>query len=415
MMAEPLATANDLRPLPSTKRVLRIAVSWHGTILDSVDVSSPGDVWIDAGDGARRIATLTTDGAELHASEPRWLRTGERATFERDALTYVVDWVEPSAALAARGPADWSLAFVFSVSGLLHAFFVLAAWVTPREGAIYEDTRWARGGVFSAQILKKIDDAPKRRPALDLRAGRRAKGEEGRIGREDTPRADAARSRGGAPRVDPSKRAHDRDVARSSGLLGLFHERGGAAAVSNVFGPGGLGGGLNDALGGVRGHRFGDTAGVGGLATRGTGPGGGGDAIGIGGLASHGNGRGDDGYADVALEGRREAKIRPGRTILVGALGHEEVARVIRRSLSRFKFCYERELSRDPNLAGKIAVAFTIDPLGHVTDVKIEASSLDDDAVERCVTAVMRSLEMPKPRGGGVVHVTYPFVFASTD
>jgi hypothetical protein len=34
--------------------------------------------------------------------------------------------------------------------------------------------------------------------------------------------------------------------------------------------------------------------------------------------------------------------------------------------------------------------------------------------VESCVLTVMRSLKFPKPRGGGIVVVTYPLVFAST-
>jgi len=33
---------------------------------------------------------------------------------------------------------------------------------------------------------------------------------------------------------------------------------------------------------------------------------------------------------------------------------------------------------------------------------------------QSCVIKVMRSLKFPKPRGGGIVVVTYPFVFAAT-
>ena len=39
---------------------------------------------------------------------------------------------------------------------------------------------------------------------------------------------------------------------------------------------------------------------------------------------------------------------------------------------------------------------------------------MNDANVEACVQKVMMSLKFPKPRGGGIVVVTYPFVFAAT-
>ena len=57
---------------------------------------------------------------------------------------------------------------------------------------------------------------------------------------------------------------------------------------------------------------------------------------------------------------------------------------------------------------------FTIAPNGQVAKVKIAESGLDDAAVEGCLTGVMKTLRFPQPKGGGVVVVTYPFVFAQT-
>jgi hypothetical protein len=43
----------------------------------------------------------------------------------------------------------------------------------------------------------------------------------------------------------------------------------------------------------------------------------------------------------------------------------------------------------------------------------VHESDLDSPAVEACVVRVMSSLRFPKPMGGGIVIVTYPFVMDS--
>ena len=93
----------------------------------------------------------------------------------------------------------------------------------------------------------------------------------------------------------------DRKIADRAGLLGVLKGAGGE--VSNVFGPGGLGTGINNTLGGLRGTSMGDAGGAGGLGTRGIGAGGGGSSSGIGGLGTYGHGRGTGGYGNINLGG----------------------------------------------------------------------------------------------------------------
>jgi hypothetical protein len=204
---------------------------------------------------------------------------------------------------------------------------------------------------------------------------------------------------------------HPSKWALNAGLLGLLAPQGG---VSNVFGPGGLGTGINNAMGGLRGSEMGDAGGAGGLGTRGTGASGGGNSLGIGGLGTHG-GRGTGGYGNIDLGGRGKGMTRivPGRTIIQGSLTKEEIGRVIRRNLARFKYCYEKQLNANPNLQGKISVYFSIAPTGAVAQASVRETSMNDQNVESCVLTVMRSLKFPKPWGGGIAVVTYPFVFAT--
>ena len=127
-----------------------------------------------------------------------------------------------------------------------------------------------------------------------------AKEDEGLFGKKDKPKEDKVASTEGAPVVDKDKREEDRKIAMEAlAALGLGPE----SQVSDVMGPGGLGSGINNALGGLRGTAMGDAGGAGGLGTRGTGAGGGGNGLGIGGLGS-GTGRGSGGNGNIDLGGR---------------------------------------------------------------------------------------------------------------
>ena len=339
----------------------------------------------------------------------------DRLVFKHRTLSYRVQFVRGNAALGATGMLDWYFPRIFVISALLHVFFVAAALLTPELNRSMLDELLQNDNRF-AQMILKAPEEEKKTTKLDLSGakGAKAKDDEGRFGKQDKPKEDKLASKAGAPRVDPNKREKDRKIAMNSGLLGML--KGGDSSVSNVFGPGGLGSGINNAMGGLQGADMGDAGGAGGLGTRGTGAGGGGNSLGIGGLGTHGHGRGSGGYGNIDLGGRGKGRTRivPGRTIIKGSLAKAEIARVIRRNLPRFKYCYEKQLSSNPNLGGKISIYFTIAPTGTVPKASVRETTMNSKAVENCAVGVMKSLKFPKPKGGGIVVVTYPFVFAST-
>ena len=133
----------------------------------------------------------------------------------------------------------------------------------------------------------------------------------GKLGKPDLPSEQAAASRPGAPLIDPNKRERDREIVSSSGIFSVLQGMK-QIETSSVFGPGGVGTGLNNALGGIEGTNPGDTAGAGGLGTRGTGPGGGGDSMGIGGLGNgSGIGPGGDDMKPLPSPARDVFKLNP--------------------------------------------------------------------------------------------------------
>lgn len=156
--------------------------------------------------------------------------------------------------------------------------------------------------------------------------------------------------------------------------------------------------------------------GTGGMGIRGTGRGGGGDGFG----RVHGVGDIDTGGGRgvSAGLGRREqraprAHVERGTAEVNGFLSREEIERVVRRHSRGFRYCYERELQDDPELAGQITVNWTIDLDGTVSRSSIEENTMDNRNVESCVLREVRRMRFPEPDGGMVV-VRYPFTFRSS-
>jgi TonB family protein len=94
-----------------------------------------------------------------------------------------------------------------------------------------------------------------------------------------------------------------------------------------------------------------------------------------------------------------------------GGLTKEIIRRVIRSHIHEIRYCYERELSKDPNLYGKIVVKFTILPSGNVHQAGIKSSTMGNENVESCILARVARWTFPKPYKGASVIVSYPFLF----
>jgi TonB family protein len=58
-----------------------------------------------------------------------------------------------------------------------------------------------------------------------------------------------------------------------------------------------------------------------------------------------------------------------------------------------------------------VAVTFTIAATGQVVTSVVQNSTMGNVRVEGCVVQAVRRWEFPKPLGGGIVIVTYPFNF----
>ncbi len=240
----------------------------------------------------------------------------------------------------------------------------------------------------------------------------RYKGKEGKMGlrgRPDTGKRSAVKA------IKPD----DREIVGNRGLLAVLGA-GGPQGLSTVMGGTGLGGEMEGAIGNMFGGSIGNSGGFGGLGLKGTGTGGGGmgNTIGVGRLGTHGRGGGSFGYgtgvARIRRRGERNVNISVGRPIIMGSLSMEIIRRVIRSHRDQIKYCYSKELTRHPNLTGKVSVKFTISPKGYVTQATVSQTSLNNSSVERCMAQKIRTWKFPEPKGGGIVIVNYPFILKSS-
>lgn len=175
--------------------------------------------------------------------------------------------------------------------------------------------------------------------------------------------------------------------------------------------------------------------GSGGLGMRGAGQGGGGEGFGrIGGLGKvdTGGGKGfggrikrvkkrrkpssGSGYGRMGLLDEKHAQIprlAPGKPVVMGSMDKNIIRRIIQRKKGAFKYCYQKELLKNPYLKGKISIKFTISGTGQVISATTSTSTMQNPRVENCITRIMRRTKFPATKGGGIVIVKYPFIFDS--
>ena len=86
------------------------------------------------------------------------------------------------------------------------------------------------------------------------------------------------------------------------------------------------------------------------------------------------------------------------------------VTKVINVSRAAIKRCYDKALTSNPLLKGKLSVKININAEGRVSDTEIVEDSLHDAEVSKCVRGVIGRLRFPKPADGSA-SVTFPFAF----
>ena len=281
---------------------------------------------------------------------------------------------------------------------------ILATMPPPPENEVMEiPDRFVELLLEEPEIQKSHE--PDKNP--DAGEGAKAKKEEGKVGKKD---AKMEKAKGN--KVEMNKRQVDKEIAESAGVLGALRD---GSELDGVFGTSGLNSDLLGGIGGLIGAK-GVQFGSGGLGSRGSGLGGGGTAGGLGGLGTKGRGSGASGYGTggghFGSKGEGTIGTIGSEAIILGALDKSLVDAVVRRHLNQIRYCYQRELTKNPSLGGKVVVKFVIAKDGTVSSATTKSSTLANAAVEGCINGRFMRFQFPEPKGGGIVIVSYPFLFS---
>lgn len=91
----------------------------------------------------------------------------------------------------------------------------------------------------------------------------------------------------------------------------------------------------------------------------------------------------------------------------------DALARWLKSRKSAVQSCYERELKRQPTLAGRMVIHFAVTGRGRIEQVSFGEDTMHSQAVQTCITNVMRGWVLPfSPEES--VPVALPFVFSAT-
>ena len=375
-----------------------VAANWEG-FADIGDTRYSFDELVSEGK-----ATRSATGYEISVSEDL------RLVIDIDGVIYFAHMVQPGKRVLAKMAEniDYPMLGIFAFCAFLGVMFGVLMYFSKGRA---ENEMLEIPDRFVELLLERPEPEPResKKPSgnPDAGEGAKAKKEEGKVGKKD---AKMQKAKGNKREI--RKTEQDRQIAENAGVLGAMRD---AGDLDGVFGSAGLNSQLTGGIGGLIGAK-GTQIGSGGLGSRGSGLGGGGTAEGLGGLGTKGIGSGSSGFGagggNFGAKGSGNISAVGGDPIILGALDRSLIDEVIKRSMSQIRYCYQRELTKDPSLNGKLVVKFTIAGDGSVSQAGKKTSTMGNAAVEQCVVGRFYRMQFPEPKGGGIVVVSYPFLFS---
>jgi pSer/pThr/pTyr-binding forkhead associated (FHA) protein len=309
---------------------------------------------------------------------------------------------------------DWTALNIFLLVFFLGAVGLVATLNRGALGDEYADELSANNAILTKLLIKPPD--VQKNPFIEkLNQNKEAaasgsaafKGDEGKSGKRNAPE----RNTKSAPKaIDPNSKDQARLLAQK-----IFGGKG-PNGMATLFGTNGLGGALQAALGGIKGTTVGDAGGVLGMGLKGSGGGGGGtgNTLGIGSVGTKGVAGGQGSYGTgVTLGGKKTADIAIAASDpeITGSIDRELIRRVVRSHIDQLRYCYEVQLTKNPKLSGKVAVKWVVTEQGTVSSSVVAQTTTGNNELDTCVAGRVLTWVFPKPKGGGVAVVTYPFIF----
>lgn len=102
-------------------------------------------------------------------------------------------------------------------------------------------------------------------------------------------------------------------------------------------------------------------------------------------------------------------------TVVMGSIEPEVLRKILQEYLPQFKFCYQQELQEhSEKIKGIVDLNFRIEGDGKVSTVNIKTAQAQFSPKGiSCMANILRIIDFPKPKGGGLVDVRQPLNFFS--
>jgi hypothetical protein len=423
--------------LPGTEQFAKI---------DVVGVSQSGPVALVPADAVARVMsgdqTMDLDGAiraGLATSDRRvQLSRGVRVEFDLAGCTFEIAGVAAAKKVAGKAKADGRAFASQAASFALHAavlgtmFVFMPALASTEDNPSNADQLYRLAATMqAAEQAREHEQSERLEGDVETKGGEQGSGapspgEAGAMGSQtSTAKNKKYALSGQAPERSLSRREMLAD-AQNFGMVSLL----GNVATPTNEGPSAVWGTVAEgsdplmANGNMWGDELGEASGTNGLYLSGIGEGGGGkfQGVGVGNISTIFSGSGTCDSGDCSGLASSTGRLSKGHKVgsprlsgvgssVSGRLPPEVVQRVVRQNFGRFRMCYEQGLRNNPNLAGRVSIAFTIGRDGSVGSAQNAGSDLPDAAVVSCVQSSFRALSFPAP-DAGIVKVTYPIAFS---
>jgi len=313
---------------------------------------------------------------------------------------------------------DWFITTLWIVSFLLHAGVII--WWESTDWPVI--SAWDKYMALEELITPEQAtwDDKKKAAAEGEGEAEETEDEEGEQEEEDQPKGPTKKAQDEGPKKSAAEIARERAEKRAAlaaaiaeqGINKILGSMGGAGegAMYDVLRGGDVGADQDDLLSQVSGV---------GVAT--------GDNAGS--LKGPAGGKGSGEAADISQikvsggdatvktagpgpEKKIKGNVKKKQPVASGGTGMmsaSDVAKVVNRRLGAIKGCYEQALKRNPTLAGKVTIRFTISGAGTVTTARTTLNELTPD-VGNCMVNAFKRFRFPPPEGGTVTF-EYPFMF----
>lgn len=363
------------------------------------------------------------------------LPLGAEARITIGDATFHICAVPPGRHVDSRTPADRPFWVSNGLSAVGLGTLLALSQLVPSEASaltlddVLSDARYV--GYHDVPDEQEEEEAIDTDDARDEDAGGQGQRHAGSEGKMGNPKEKATSGvyamKGPRDALPTMARQFDPELAaREVGILGVMQSMPGHFLASptamNAFA---VGNDDEDVWGGFTGDQIAASHGVGGLGLVGTGRGGGGNASGVLGLGNvgtigkgagggTGNSYGTGNGSGTKFSGRagRKPRVRIAGPTKSQGVDKDIIRRVVRGHINEVRYCYNQGLVRDPNLAGRVVIQFTIGPTGTVSLAVVQNSTLSGDkSTGRCIAKAVKRWRFPKPsHGGGTAVVSYPFV-----